>query len=288
MCRRFFLFVLYNVNIRKAGCEMKILYDYHMHSEISPDAHFTMEEMCESAIEKGMREIVFTDHYEFYVHGVVRPWFNEEYVEKYFRTLEECRKKFEGRLSVKSGMEFGQLYISQECNEIVQKYPFDFVLGSVHKLENIDLTNLIVTEKNARSIGDAYYYHLLELSEEGDFDCLAHMDYFKKHCAKQGISDFYEEYQPMIKKVLENVIRRGKGIEINTAGMGSILEDTMPGMDVLKMYKELGGTIITAGSDSHRPDRIGYGFDKVYQMLKKAGFNSISVYKNRKNIQQPI
>ena len=52
---------------------MKILYDYHMHSEISPDAHFSMEAMCESALENGMREIAFTDHYEFYVNGVVRP-----------------------------------------------------------------------------------------------------------------------------------------------------------------------------------------------------------------------
>ena len=267
---------------------MKILYDYHMHSEISPDAHFSMEAMCESALKNGMREIAFTDHYEFYVNGVVRPWFNERYVEKYFETLEECRKKFEGRLSIKSGMEFGQLDISPECNKMVQRYPFDFVLGSVHKLENIDLTQMIVTEKNARSIGDAYYYHLLKLSEEGDFDCLAHMDYFKKHCAKQNLPDLYEEYQPTIKKVLKNVIRRGKGIEINTACMGSILEDTMPGMEILRMYKELGGRIITVGSDSHRPERIGYGFDRVYQMLKEAGFDSISIYKNRKNIQQPI
>ena len=185
-------------------------------------------------------------------------------------------------------MEFGQLDISPECNKTVRRYPFDFVLGSVHKLENIDLTQLIVTEKNARSIGDAYYYHLLKLSEEGDFDCLAHMDYFKKHCAKQNLPDLYEEYQPTIKKVLENVIRRGKGIEINTACMGGILEDTMPGLETLRMYKELGGRIITVGSDSHRPERIGYGFDRVYQMLKEAGFDSISVYKNRKNIQQPI
>ena len=217
---------------------MKILYDYHMHSEISPDAHFSMEAMCESALKNGMREIAFTDHYEFYVNGVVRPWFNERYVEKYFETLEECRKKFEGRLSIKSGMEFGQLD--------------------------------------------------MKLSEEGDFDCLAHIDYFKKHCAKQNLPDLYEEYQPTIKKVLKNVIRRGKGIEINTACMGSILEDTMPGMEILRMYKELGGRIITAGSDSHRPERIGYGFDRVYQMLKEAGFDSISIYKNRKNIQQPI
>lgn len=162
------------------------------------------------------------------------------------------------------------------------------MLGSVHKLENIDLTQLVITEKNAKSIGDAYYYHLLELSEIGEYDCLAHLDYFKKHCAKQGLPDMYEEYETTIKKVLQNVIRRGKGIEVNTACMGEILEDGMPGISVLKVYKELGGTIVTVGSDAHRPDRIGYGFDRVYEMLKEAGFDCVSVYKNRKNIQQPI
>lgn len=186
-------------------------------------------------------------------------------------------------------MEFGQLYINPEINNaVVARYPFDFVLGSVHKLENIDLTQLIITEKNAESVGDAYYYHLLELSEEGDFDCLAHIDYFKKHCAKQGLADLHEKYESIIRKVLENIINRGKGIEINTACMGEILEDTMPGLPILKLYKELGGSIITVGSDSHRPERVGYGFDEVYQKLKEAGFDSISVFKNRKNKQQPI
>lgn len=268
---------------------MKVLYDYHMHSEISPDAHFPMEEMCDSAVKKGLKEIAFTDHYEFYVNGVTKPYFNEAYIEDYFLALKKCQKRFEGQLVVKSGMEFGQLYINPEINNaVVARYPFDFVLGSVHKLENIDLTQLIITEKNAESVGDAYYYHLLELSEEGDFDCLAHIDYFKKHCAKQGLADLHEKYESIIRKVLENIINRGKGIEINTACMGGILEDTMPGLPILKLYKELGGSIITIGSDSHRPERVGYGFDEVYQKLKEAGFDSISVFKNRKNKQQPI
>ena len=70
--------------------------------------------------------------------------------------------------------------------------------------------------------------------------------------------------------------------------MGGILEDTMPGLPILKLYKELVGSIITVGSDSHRPERVGYGFDEVYQKLKEAGFVSISVFKNRKNKQQPF
>ncbi|MFR3493271.1 MAG: hypothetical protein ACLTTJ_05255 [Blautia sp.] len=69
---------------------------------------------------------------------------------------------------------------------------------------------------------------------------------------------------------MENIINRGKGIEINTACMGGILEDTMPGLPILKLYKELGGSIITVGSDSHRPERVGYGFDEVYQKIERS------------------
>lgn len=268
---------------------MNILYDYHMHSEISPDAKYSMEDMCQASIEKGLKEIVFTDHYEFYAHGVTRPWFHEEYLKHYFETVEQCKKEFEGKLSVKSGMEFGQLHLKpEESSAIVEKYPFDFILGSVHKIENVDLAKVTVTKENAEWIGDAYYYHLLELSEAGDFDCIGHLDYFKKHCAKQGLPDLYEKYQPFIRKVLENVIKRGKGIEINTACMGTVLEETMPGPSTLALYKELGGRIITVGSDSHRPERVGYGFDTVYHQLKELGFHEIAVYTQRKCTLQPI
>lgn len=260
-----------------------------MHSEISPDAHFPMEEMCRAAMEKGLQEVAFTDHYEFYAHGVKRKWFHEEYLKQYFETVERCRKQFEGKLTVKSGMEFGQLHLEPEkTTEIVENWPFDFVLGSVHKIENVDLGQITVTKENAEWIGDAYYYHLLELSETGDFDCLAHLDYFKKHCARQGLPDLYEKYQPFIRRVLENVIKRGKGIELNTACMGGLLEETMPGPSTLALYKELGGTIVTVGSDSHRPERVGYGFDVVYQELKAAGFGAIAVYKERKCTLQPL
>lgn len=260
-----------------------ILYDYHMHSHLSPDGKSTMEKMCLGAIEKGLKEVAFTDHYEFYAHGVTRKWFHEDYLKEYFRAIEECQREFQGRLRIRRAMEFGQLHLDvTSSNKVVDSYPFDFVLGSIHKIENVDLGQLTFTKENAEWIGDAYYYHLLELSEVGNFDCLAHMDFFKKHCARAGLPDLYEKYQPIIKKILENVIKRGKGIEVNTACMGNILEDTMPGSNILSLYKELGGTIITAGSDAHRPERIAYGFLKVQKMLQQQGF-TLSTYSSRIN-----
>ncbi len=259
-----------------------IRWDYHVHSDVSPDAKFPMEKMCEAAIARGLEEVVFTDHYEFYYHGVQKNY-NETYLKKYFETVRRCQKQFEGKLTVKAGMEFGQLHLYPKMtSEIVNSHPYDFVLGSFHKMENVDLSEMILTEHNAEWIGDAYYHHMLELSEIGEFDCLGHLDYFKKHCARAGLPDLYEKYRPFIRKILENVIKRGKGIEVNTACMGGLLEETMPGLETLVLYKELGGHILTVGSDSHKPERLGYRFDAVYSLLRQAGFSAVAVFANRK------
>lgn len=266
-----------------------ITVDYHVHSEISPDAHVSMEEMCKGAVERGMTEIVFTDHYEFYIRKMQNSLFNEKYMESYFEALYGCQKEFSGKILVKAGMEFGQLHLEPEqSNKVVEAYPFDFVLGSVHKIEDIDLTKISIHRENLEQIGDAYYHHLLELAETGNFDCLAHLDYLKKQCAKCGMPYLYEKYRPIVKKTLETIIKRGKGIEINTSCMGVVLDEAMPSVDVLALYRELGGTIVTVGSDSHKAQRIGFGFSEIAKLLRFVGFSAISVYREREPFFVPI
>ena len=105
--------------------------DYHMHS-VSPDAKVPMEDMCQAAIDKGLTEIALTDHYEFYAHGIHRQFFHEEYLKLYWDNLERCRNRFAGRLTIKSGMEFGQLHLArEEAFNIIRNYPFDYLIGSL-------------------------------------------------------------------------------------------------------------------------------------------------------------
>jgi len=95
------------------------------------------------------------------------------------------------------------------------------------------------------------------------------------------LSDQFEYYRPIIKKILKYIIERGKGIEVNTACMGMLMEEIMPDLPILELYRELGGSIITVGSDAHTPDRVGYGFEQVRKKLLKAGFTQITVYEKR-------
>lgn len=182
---------------------------------------------AQSAIEKKIQEIVFTDHYECYAYGVRSRNFHSEYVRTYFEHIEKIQKKYQGILNVKSGVELGQSYLNSGEAKNVLNHPFDYVIGSLHKLGNIDLGWIQFTESNAGYIGDTYYRCLEELAKNGEYDCIGHLDYYKKHCARAGLSDRFEHYRPIIKNILMHIIERGKGIEVNTACMGVLIEETM-------------------------------------------------------------
>ena len=113
--------------------------DYHMHS-VSPDARVPMEDMCQAAIDKGLTEVALTDHYEFYAHGIHRKFFHEEYLKMYWDSLERCRERFAGQLTIKSGMEFGQLHLArEEAFNIIRNYP----LSPFHRSQKATTATLL-------------------------------------------------------------------------------------------------------------------------------------------------
>ena len=94
----------------------------------------------------------------------------------------------------------------------------------------------------------------------------------------------YNEFKPITDKILKALIEKEKGIEINTSGFKYGLNHTHPQFPIVKRYKELGGKIITVGSDAHRPEQITFKFDVAYRMLKEAGFDEISLFREKKPI----
>lgn len=255
--------------------------DYHIHS-ISPDAGVPMESMCLAAVERGLEEIAFTDHYEFYAHGIHREYFDRAYLERYFRELRKVKQEFAGRLRIRCGVEMGQLHLDRkEAFQIIRSYPFDFIIGSLHKIENVDLGAADFTGRTVPALAESYYRHLLLLSEEGEFDCLGHLDLFKRYARRNGFPDYEEVYMPLIEEVLKNIIARGKGIEINTSGVRQGNTGCMPELSVLKLYRRLGGRILTIGSDAHRPEDVGADLDTALRLAVEAGFEELASYSRR-------
>ena len=258
--------------------------DYHMHS-VSPDARVPMEDMCQAAIDKGLTEVALTDHYEFYAHGIHRKFFHEEYLKMYWDSLERCRERFAGQLTIKSGMEFGQLHLTrEEAFNIIRNHPFDYLIGSVHKIENVDVSKMEYTDVTVPQITESYYRHLIELSAYGEYDCLGHIDLIKRHLVRCGFPVEYEKYESYIDQILKNVISRGKGIEVNTSGIRQGAGEPMPGLRTLKRYKELGGEIVTVGSDSHKPADVAADFEEAAKLLVQAGFDHVTAYERRRPV----
>lgn len=262
--------------------------DYHVHS-ISPDAQVPMELMCEAAIKLGLDEIVFTDHYELYTREFMSEYFHEAYLQMYIQELKRCKSIFSGQIQIKSGIELGQIHLDVErAKHIMAQHEFDYIIGSIHKLKNIDVGRMTYTKESVLEISTAYYNQLLAMVKVSDFDCVGHLDLYKRHAFQNGLSDLHERYIPIIKEILKRVIDRNKGIEINTSGLRQNVGETMPSSLILELYRDLGGKIITIGSDAHRPRDIGADFDQTYILLKKCGFNYITTYDKRRPILHKI
>ncbi len=261
-----------------------ILYDYHVHSLISPDSNATMESMCEQAIRLGLKELAFTEHYEYQDLGEKNAgYFSAERLALYERTLNKCKRAYENQLYIARAAELGQPHLELGHSRLlIKEMHFDFILGSVHQNDYGHIDKIDITEGNYLSVIENYYRHLLWLSQVGDFDCLAHLDMVKRHTSRRGLPDAHEQFRPIMEKILNTIIERGRGIELNVSGIRQAPKESMPGLDLLKYYREHGGEIITAGSDAHSPKDIASNFSQAYDLLTEAGFRYITTFRERK------
>jgi len=129
---------------------------------------------------------------------------------------------------------------------------------------------------------EAYFRQVARLAAEGNFDVLGHLDLVKRDARKFGKAyDGPEPYAEMIRTALRSLVERGKGIEINTSPLRRGQPEPCPSLEVLRWYRELGGEILTFGSDAHTPDAIGSHFDVALEMARVAGFTRLATFERR-------
>lgn len=260
---------------------MYYLYDYHTHSTNSTDGNNSVLELCQSAVSKGVKEIAITDHFEP-MRG------NESYKayrpNAYWIDVLKAKYIFKNRLKIKMGVELGQPHQFQENSELlINSFPYDYVIGSVHKLsQGMDVSELNFSRITVDKLCAIYLEELKKLADWGKFDCIGHLDLVKRYSTdyyKTRIT-LFSQYD-LLKDVLKALIQKGKGIEINTSGLRQMPKETMPGIDVLKLYRELGGEILTIGSDAHYAGDVGKGVIEATELAKEAGFEYINLFNNR-------
>ncbi|MFV0254799.1 MAG: histidinol-phosphatase HisJ family protein [Erysipelotrichaceae bacterium] len=264
--------------------------DYHIHSNFSIDSKELMENYCLRALELNIDEICFSEHIDHGIEDCNNPGqYQVTNLPKYFKKIKELQQKYQGKLIIKIGIEFGaQLHNLELFRKDFYNYDFDFVLLSVHQIDNKELwINQYQNGKSQAQYNEGYYSYLLELVKSYDeYNCLAHLDLIRRY-DKEG--EYHsEQCYKIIKEILKIVIAKGKGIELNTSSFHYKLADFMPDLRIWQMYKELGGEIITIGSDSHKAERLADHFEVGFKMLKQIGFTHYSTFKKGKVTQNLI
>lgn len=251
-----------------------MLADYHVHSHFSDDTDFPMEKEIQKAIELGLDELCFTEHVDYGVPTVI----NCDY-DAYFEEMDRMKKKYQEKIALKTGIEFGiQVHTVDYYEDIFSKYPFDFVIFSCHQVENQEFCRQQVQKgKTQREYNRRYYQEILDVVKiYKNYSILGHLDVVKRYDLEGEIA--FDEIRDLIEEIFEVIIADGKGIELNTSSFAYQLKSLMPSREILELYYDMGGRIITIGSDAHNADRIGDRIKESEEILKEIGFEGIYTF----------
>lgn len=261
---------------------MHFFADYHTHTSFSGDSEAPMQEMAERAVQMNLKQLVFTDHVDYDYADT-----NFELIdfEAYSQEFAEVKRKYLGKIDLLMGVEIGyQPHVADRIRDLLKSYPFEFVICSTHMADNLDFyTGAFFEGKSSRYAYERYFINVLQsIQQLDDFDVYGHLDFIVRYGNYPVKQLHYRDYSDIIDEILECLIYAGKGIEVNTSGYRYGLEQLHPQIDILKRYRQLGGEIITVGSDAHYPQDICFEFEHAYQTLIDLGYRYITIFKERK------
>ncbi len=271
------------------------LTDSHVHTIHSCDAHATIAEMCRRAMALGIRALCFTDHLDLDPRDEGYNYFRPE---AYFAAIEAARRDFGDHLTISAGIEV--CYQSGREDEIagwLSRWPFDFVLGSVHIVEDGDDWVMVsdrasmlawIETRDERAAYLPYFEELRRAASTGFFDALGHLDLVKRYGVLAYGPFHAEAFAEAIDAVLKAAIATGTALEINTSGLFQPAGEAFPGPDILRRYRELGGRVLTIGSDSHEVHQLGRGLDVAMALARAAGFTEFAFFQRREPTFYPL
>lgn len=264
-------------------------YDSHVHTDCSYDGTSPVEQLCEAALQKGLAGIAITDHWEA-GRGQADAFLPA--ITQSLALARQMQQKYAGRLAVSCGIELGQpLDDPEETRAALALGPYDVVVLSTHNLPGqADFWVMDMAGRDLLRLATEYFERELLAVRTQDFDILAHLTYPLRYTP--GAQRLEEACMPVIRRVLEALIARGKALEINTKHLYGHLDGEdippLPSLAILGAYRELGGTLVTLGSDSHHLETVGAGLERMTALLRDLGFPHYGFYAKRNYIEIPI
>ena len=276
--------------------------DYHLHSEFSDDSTTPMEAQIERAIALGLDELCFTDHVDYGIKKDAdepdiplrpngRPMTNVDYP-RYFAKLAEMKRRYGGRITIRQGLEFGvQQHTVARYNALFETYgdKLDFTLLSILQVEDKEFWTQDFQRGRTQDEYNLRYYEeiLAVIRSFQHYSVLAHLDLLSRY-DENGVYPF-AKIRDVTAEILTTAIRDGKGIELNTSSWHYGLKDTQPCRDILRLYRDLGGNILTIGSDAHKPEYLADHMDEAHAILRdELGFRFFCTFERMQPTFHPL
>lgn len=262
-------------------------FDMHTHSEYSHDSTCPIREMAAAQMERGMNGFAVTDHFDthsYLRYDVVTPIGNA------VRDVRDLNRDLAGKCRILTGVEISEGFWHPEVyGKVRDLVPYDVILGSVHLVRYEELTRAYsgldfpsLPRKTVEAYVDRYFDDVLTMLDTVEFDVLCHLTCPLRYVnGKFGLGLNREKYDEKIDAVLKKIIRKGIALEVNVSSY-RILGDFLPDTQVLRRYYQMGGYLLTVGTDSHAAKDAGKNYDIALEKLKEIGFKNIFYYENRR------
>ncbi len=247
--------------------------DLHVHTEFSCDSEAKMELYAEEALAKGITTLCFTDHVDLNPNDY---GYNYYALDKYFANYRKVRDKYEGRVKLLSGIEFGEPHLYADKLKELSIYPYDYIIGSIHWIGDMFPCQKVREQYSAKEFYTLYWEEVLKTVKQGGFDALGHIDFPKRYYGEI----YYQEAK--LREIFKVLVDQDMVIEINTSSLRKGHSETMPGDELLALYKDCGGRYVTVGSDAHEAQDVGADGDATRVLLSKYGLQEVMCVQRRR------
>lgn len=259
-----------------------IICDLHTHTRFSFDGaqDSTPDALCRRALEVGITHLAITDHCD--INGEVEGIYTPYAADEAWEAMSAAKEKYKGRLHLSRGIELGNAHqYPNEAKAALLRHPYEFVIGSLHNLTGVPdfcmLRYEMMTDAHIHSIFDRMLDETLQLVSFDGLHTLGHLTYMHRYIslAKKPF-DFKPHYDKIV-EIYKSLISRDMALELNVSTLWKGLGISMPTLELLKLYRDQGGRLITVGSDAHSPENVGKCIRKGYALLRTAGFSEVVV-----------
>ena len=269
---------------------MEHLCDCHTHTWYSFDAHCNVSELCQAAFDKGLFAVAMTEHYDYAQRGGT-----EHYTARAQQRVAEvlrAKEQWAGRLEVLCGIELGQPHLDPEVSKrFANCGDFDLVIGSLHDLKpgrDIYRDFAFDTVEQCDAVYRDFFDEARELVQRCDVDVFGHYDYPLRLMDKAGVAPNMERWKDRMLPFLKDLAQSGIALELNTVGLRRWMGRPAGESWILQAFREYGGKRVTIGSDAHHTYHVGAGVKETCAILRENGFDSVTIYRQRKPIQLSI